>query len=180
MWTRQHCCGKSQLGICIAAPAVHSLQLAGTGVPGQPNMLAKLKQDAFAVTTLLRGSSGPATMSAGQIIPILPTWNNPEPCVFCSCNDTKRPWTDFREGALWQHQLTTLDDGGRRPAPHPLWQSWGLAGLTIFHICIDELHNGALGVLKHSLGSCIWACVHFANIPESFKTRVNMVLEVHL
>ena len=77
---------------------------------------------------------------------------------------------------------------GKRPLGSSLWQCWRigkpiqrhnppweagpLIGLNIFHICLDELHIGVLGMLKHSLGSSIWVCVHFANIPGRFKTRV--------
>ena len=105
----------------------------------------------------------------------LPHWNNPSPCVFCSANDSDNPWTDFREGALWQQHLKSLAQWEASHADHPLWNAYLLIGLTAFHICIDELHNGALGILKNSLGSCIWVCVHFTNIPGSFSTRVSTV-----
>ena len=142
---------------------VHSLQLTGTGVPGRHARTAKAGRicgDYF-VVWLQRASDDEYLSNSLN----LPHWNNREPCVFCSCNDTNRPWTDCREGALWQHQYSSL----------PTLAILGPGGLTTSHICIDELHNGALGVLKHSLGSCFWVCVHFANILGSFRTRANMV-----
>ena len=105
----------------------------------------------------------------------LPHWNNPRPCIFCPCNITDNPWTDFRPTARWQQELKTLAQFEANPPPHPLWQAWGTIGLTTFHICIDELHNGALGILKHSLASTIWVFVHFANVPGRFSTRVSTV-----
>ena len=74
----------------------------------------------------------------------LPHWNKPEPCAFCNCNDSDNSWTDFREEALWQHRLTTVVQWEANPANHPLWKAWPLLGLTLFHVCIDELHNGCI------------------------------------
>lgn len=107
----------------------------------------------------------------------LPHWNNPSPCVFCNCtsNDSNNPWTDFRPDARWQRELKTLEQWEANPTPHPLWLAYAVLGLTVFHVCIDELHNGAFGILRNTFGSAIWVCVHFANIPGRFSTRVSTV-----
>ena len=103
---------------------------------------------------------------------------NPCDCDWCQADDvdgSPLKYSNFREGALWQVSVFTMEQWKNNVTPHPLWEAHVLIGITIFCICLDILHVMDLGINMYFLGSVVWTLVHDSNLPGPFEARAEHV-----
>jgi hypothetical protein len=76
-----------------------------------------------------------------------------EPCSYCNCNVTDRPWNDFRPQAAWRSGSRTAEENRAScPSKHPLMS---IPGVVFETIRLDSMHLLELGVTQHVLANVL-------------------------
>ena len=89
----------------------------------------------------------------------LPWFSSNDPCAFCRCNASTRPWTDFRAAAIWR--TTTWEPRAWEaafPGRHDIFK---VAGININAVSADLMHVKHMGTDAYFFGSvlaylCYW------------------------
>ena len=67
------------------------------------------------------------------------------------------PFTDVSPNAAWKR---TVYEPATTPAFHPCHPVWNIKGVGRWHIMLDLMHTGSLGVLLNVLGGVFWEMLH--------------------
>lgn len=87
-----------------------------------------------------------------------------EPCSYCDCNVTNKPWNDFRPGAIWKTGVKTVQQTRANcPTNHVIMSVPGVVFETIH---LDTMHLLELGILLHQAGN-ILADIVYDHLPGS-------------
>ena len=84
------------------------------------------------------------------------------PCSWCGCNETTRPWRDFRRLGAWSASIfSDASWRAERPRnPRPGCKLFALEFISILAVCPDWMHNMHLGIMQYVYGSVLWLLTH--------------------
>ena len=96
-------------------------------------------------------------------------WASNEPCFWCSCNTSDRPWSDFAPGAAWRATVHEPQIVNPPPSPHPVWT---IPGMSRWAVSWDILHGLDLGPTLHVLGNVLEDLVSLRTLGRSAEQRL--------
>ena len=91
-----------------------------------------------------------------------------EPCAWCACNRSDKPFLDLQPTAAWVG--TTLTPPQPAPSNHPVFT---IVGVSLFSIALDIMHVFDLGVLQHLVGSLFYIWVWHGQLAGAVPSRVD-------
>lgn len=108
-------------------------------------------------------------------------FNGNSPCNYCACDRTEVcPVTAVGPHAPWIPTVYRLGSVPLVPSAHPVW---GIHGVRRFHVQLDLMHSGNLGVLAYLLASVIDELLDEGTLvgrrSERLDTLWSMILEAY-
>ena len=102
-----------------------------------------------------------------------PRWNTQNPCHWCCCNRTNRPWNDFKPTAAWLGTIyTTASFLAANPRHHRIYTCQ--PGMSILALSVDFMHTLYLGIWMYFYGSVLQMLVR-SILPGDIKVNMGVV-----